>query len=432
MLGAIAAAVVVALVAVGVVTERYWTREEPALSMPTGPKIAVIPFDDLGGGEDEYFSDGLTENITTELSRFSNLLVIASHSARQFKGRPVDCGEIGDELGADYVLSGAVRRSADHLRVTTRLLDAKDCTHLWSEEYDRTLTAANVFAVQDEIAALVVGSVGSAEAPLWNSKVQRELRDRRTDSLEAYECVLLSYWVFFNFSSEVHKRARDCLERAVEIDPGYALAWSRLSGMYIQEHKYGWNAGPQPLERALAAAQKAIELDPQNQDAFHKLAMIRYMTEADFASFYSAADQAIAINPNDAGIVADLGTWMAYSGRWEQGKALVQRAMVLNPRHPRWYHFAFFLDHYRKGEYREALTIVLKMNLPENYMVQAALASTYAQLGEMERAKAALDHVLEIRPTYAEDPRAPFVVRRMPDDLIESLMDGLRKAGLPE
>jgi tetratricopeptide (TPR) repeat protein len=125
-----------------------------------------------------------------------------------------------------------------------------------------------------------------------------------------------------------------------------------------------------------------------------------------------------------------MGTWMAYSGRWEQGKALVERAMVLNPRHQRWYHFSFFLDHYRKGEYREALTIVLKMNLPENYMVQAALASTYAQLGEIERAKAALDHVLEVRPSYAEDPRAPFRVRRMPHDLIESIMDGLRAAGL--
>ena len=430
MLGAIAAAAVVALVAAGVITERYWSAGEAVPSLPTGPKIAVIPFDDLGGGGDEYFTDGLTENITTELSRFSNLFVIATHSARQFKGRPVDCGEIRDELGADYVLSGAVQRSADHLRVTTRLLDTGDCTYLWSEEYDRTLTAVNVFAMQDEIAALVVGSIGSSEAPLWNSKVQRELRQRRTDSLEAYECVLLSYWLYETFSAEVHKRARDCLERAVEIDPGYALAWARLAAMYIEEKKYGWNAGPEPLKRALAAARKAIELDPQNQDAFHKLAMIRYMTEADFASFYSAADQAIAINPNAASIIADLGTWMAYSGRWERGKALIRRAMVLNPRHQRWYHFSFFLDHYRKGEYREALTLVLKMDLPENYMVQAALASTYAQLGEMERAKAALDHVLEIRPNYAEDPRTPFRVRRMPDDLVESIMDGLSKAGL--
>lgn len=200
--------------------------------------------------------------------------------------------------------------------------------------------------------------------------------------------------------------------------------------MYIEENKYGYNARPRPLERALAAAQKAIELDPQNQDGFYALAIIRYIREKKFDAFHATAEQALALNPNNAWVIGDLGTWTAYSGEWERGKALVRKSMILNPLHQRWLYFPFFLDHYRKREYREARTLALKINLPDNHMAQAGLAAVYGQLGETENARATLDHILAVHPKFADDPRAAFVTRRMPRDLVEAIMDGLRKAGL--
>ena len=430
--GWLLAAGLIALAAVGGATGWYWTHaaRDPVLALPKGASIAVLPLANMSGDpNDAYFSDGLTEDIIAALTRFSDLFVIARHSTAQFKGE-ADPLEAGRKLGARYVLRGSVRRSEGQLRITVQLLDTKDGKHLWSETYDRSLTAADVFAVQDEITGRVVGIIGSSDAPLWRSRRQDELREKRPDSLEAYECVLLTYVFYDTFAAKEHARARDCLERAVQIAPDYSVAWSRLAFMYVEEWKYGYNARPQPLERALPAAQKAIELDPKNQDAYYALAIIRYMREKDFDAFHVTAEQALALNPNNAWVVSDLGTWTFYSGEWERGKALVRKSMALNPLHQRWLHFPDFLDHYRKGEYREARAVALKINLPENHMAQAGLAAVYGQLGETEKAKATIDHILTYHPRFADDPRAAFVRRRMPRDLVESLMDGLRKAGM--
>jgi adenylate cyclase len=431
-LGAVAGGLIV-LAIIGGAVAWYRTRgpADPVLALPKGPSIAVLPLTNTSREpSDAYFSDGLTEDIITALTRFSDLFVIARYSTSQFRGDSIDPLDAGRKLGAHYVLKGSVRRAEGHLRVSVQLLDVKDGKHLWSETYDRNLTAADVFAVQDEITRQVVGLIGSSDAPLWRSQRQNELRGKRPETLEAYECVLLTYVFYETFAAKDHARARDCLERIVEIDPNYSMARSRLAFMYVEEQKYGYNVRPQPLERALVEAQKAIELDPQNQDAYYALAIIRYIREKDFEAFRATAEQALALNPNNAWIVGDLGTWMAYSGDWERGKALVRKSMILNPIHQRWLHFPFFLDHYRKGEYREARTVALKINLPQNHMAQAALAAVYGQLGETENARATIDHILAMHPKFADDPRAAFVTRRMPRDLVEAIMDGLRKGGL--
>jgi len=213
------------------------------------------------------------------------------------------------------------------------------------------------------------------------------------------------------------------------IDPNYSVAWSNLAWAYIEEYKYSYNLRSDPLDRALAAAQRSIDLDNRNQQGYYALAIINYLLNEEFGSFYELAEQAIAVNPNDADVIGDLGLWMAYSGNWERGIPLVRKAMILNPLHPRWIFFVFLLDHYRKDEFREALTEGLKINLPENQGVQVGLAAVYGQLGEAAKAKEVLDHILEMQPAFADDPRAWFAKRRVPDELIESLMDGLRKAG---
>jgi Tfp pilus assembly protein PilF len=281
-----------------------------------------------------------------------------------------------------------------------------------------------------EIAKKVVAEIGSADAPLFNARVQSAIRGKAPDSLEAYECVLLSYWFYETFAPDRHRKARACLERAVEIDPDYSLGWSRLAFSYIEAKKYAIDTPQNWAKLSRAAADRAIELDPDNPDAYYALAILNQMTGGDPVVFRNFAEKAIELNPNDAFVLADLGTWMAYSGAWEKGKEWVTRSKLLNPKHQSWLDNIWHLHHYLKGEYQDARDVALKMNLPNNYMVQASLTAAYAMNGEQDKAEQALAHLLEIRPDYPEDPRAPFRTRGMPSELIEGLMDGLRQAGL--
>ena len=403
------------------------TQEAP----PSGPRIAVIPFEDLGAApEDAYFSDGLTKDINAYLSKFSNLFVIAPSSTGKFRDDP-ECDKLRDELQADFILGGTVRRSGNRLRVTTTFTDAKTCRQLPAPgPFDRDLSADDVLDVQLEIAKKVVAEIGSADAPLFNASIQGAVRRKAPDSLQAYECVLLSYWFYETFAPDRHRKARACLERAVKIDPDYSLAWSRLAFSYIETKKYSIDTPPDWAELSRAAADRAIELDPDNPDAYYALAILSQMVGDDRAVFRNFAERAIELNPNDAFILADLGTWMAYSGAWEKGKEWVSRSKLLNPKHQSWLDYIWHLHHYLKGEYREARDVALKINLPDNYMVQASLTAAYAKNGDEQKAKDALAHLLEIRPDYPSDPRAPFRTRGMPPELIEGLMGGLREAGL--
>ncbi|MEO3431041.1 tetratricopeptide repeat protein [Pelagibius sp. CAU 1746] len=427
--GQLFAATLLAAVAAAVVV--LYLREPAEDAVPSGPRIAVLPFTNIGGNtEDAYFSVGLTNDINTLLSKFSNLFVIAPHSVRSF-GEGAGCARVREELGADYILAGTVRRSQNKLRVTTSFTDAKTCRRLDSPgPFDRDLSADNILDLQLEIAKKVVAEVGSADAPLFNAQVQNAIRRKAPDSLEAYDCVLLSYWFYETFEAQRHRRARACLERAVEIDPGYSLGWSRLAFSYIESKKYAIDTPSDWAERSRAAAERAIDLDPDNPDAYYALAILSQVTGQDRTVFRNFAEKAIALNPNDAFVLADLGLWMGYSGAWKQGEEWVTRAKLINPKHQSWVDYIWHLHAYLEGDYETARDVAVKMNLPGNYMVQASLTAAYAMNGEQAKAEQALAHLLKIRPDYPADPRAPFRSRGMPEELIEGLMEGLRKAGL--
>jgi len=400
-------------------------------SLPTGPRIAVIPFEELGSNAEEaYFSDGLTKDVNAYLSKFTSLFVFAPGSVAPFRGK-VDCEEIRRELGADYILEGTVRRAQEKLRITTTFTDAKTCRQLVAPgPYDRDLDVANVLDIQLEIAKKVAASVGSSDAPLFNSNVQNTILHKAPDSLKAYECVLLSSWFYENFKPDRHRRARACLENAVKFDPDYSFGWSRLAFSYIESKKYAIDTPSDWAQKSREAANQAISLDPDNPDAYYALAILTQMTSQELSEFRSFADKAIELNPNDAFVLADLGTWMGYAGQWEKGKEWVARSMLLNPKHQSWLHQVWHLDYFLKGEYGKSIEAGLKMNLPNNYMVQSSMTAAYAMKGEQQKAEATLAHLLELRPDYGDDPRAPFRARGMPTELIEGIMTGLRKAGL--
>jgi class 3 adenylate cyclase/TolB-like protein len=431
-LRALAAGLVVLTVALAAIGW-YWTRIPPPVP-PPGPRIAVLSFSNASGNPDDAaLSGSLAEDISAALSRFTDVFVISGDATRRFEGEHVDPQEVGRTLGVSYVLAGSVRRSQNYLRVAARLLRVEDGALVSSENHEVSFTDANVPGVQDDVAGQLAGRIASPKTPVWKLEAQKtseQLRKEPVDALMAYECVLLSYAIYDDFSKEKHGQARDCLERAVELVPTYAVAWARLGAMYFEEHKYGHNLRPDPLGRARAAAQTSIELDPQIAEGYYVLALVHYYTETDFDTFRATAEKAISINPNNAWIIADLGVWTYFSGEWERGEALIERAKKIYSVYPRWIDWPAVLEHYRKREYVEAKASAIEINLPKNVMVQATLAAAYGQLGELDNAKSIIDQIRKNKPDFEGNPRAEFRARRMPDELVESIMDGLRKAGL--
>jgi TolB-like protein len=407
-------------------------EEDPLLALPTGPVVAVLPFENLSRDPDqEYFSDGLTDDIITALSRFKDLFVIARNSTFRYKGQPVDVRQLNKELGARYVLEGSVQRAGDALRVTAQLLDAKDGTHLWAETYDRELSAASVFAVQDEIAEQVVGTIAGGAGVIHRERLA-EIRGKPPDHLAAYECVLqVVAFARDKLVPTEHAKVRGDLERAVELDPGYAEAWAYLSQIYLLEHALDFNPLPNPLGRASDAARRAIDLDSTSQSAHWALAMVHfYRSELD--AFRAEAERAIALNPNRTALLAHLGQALFQAGD-ERGISFVRKAMKLDPYHPTWFHLPISAHHFLRGEYEEALAAVRRIDIPGNYVTQIFLAAIQAQLGRESEARSAIQELLRLRPGYTIERHAKQQREmNVPERRIQRWATALRKAGLPE
>ena len=407
-------------------------REDPILALPKGPSIAVLPFTNLSGNPaQEYFSDGITEQIISELARFRGLYVIARNSTFQYKGRAVDVREVGRKLGARYVLEGSVRRSGETLRVTAQLLDARSGAHLWAETYDRALTGANIFALQDDLTSKVVSNIAGAHGRISQARLEDTNR-KAPNSLDSYDCVLRAVAYYRLFSPERHGPIRDCLERAVARDPGYAEAWTWLAILYENEYEFGYNPRPElynALDRALEAGQRAVELDPNNAIVHSNMAFVRFMRH-EIGAFYASAERAIALNPNDPEVLCNMGQNMVYVGNLERGIALTKKAMALGPNYPPSCHFQLSWAHYQKGEYEQALAESLKIDMPDLFWTHIFLAMNYGQLGRKQEAKAAVAKLLGLYPDIANNYRREIRKYNIPDDDAERQADGLRKAGL--
>jgi TolB-like protein/Tfp pilus assembly protein PilF len=396
------------------------------------PAIAVLPFDNLTRDpEQEYFSDGLTDDIITALSRFKDLFVIARNSTFRYKDQAVDVRQIHRELGARYALEGSVQRAESRLRVNVQLLDAKDGSHLWAESYDRELSAPNIFAVQDEITGQVVGTIAGLSGVISRARFA-EAKAKPTDRLDAYECVLHhgSYYRD-NYIASEHAKVRAGLERAVESDPDYAEACARLAFVYADEYRFNYNLRPDPLSRALKAARQAVASDPANQIGHTALAYVHFFRR-DLDGFIAEAERAVDLNPNDAGTLAGLGELLHYAGE-KRGMALVERALKLDPFHPTWFHFAIADSHFEKGEYEEALGAARKLDMPGFYWTQILLTAIYAELGRQSEARSAMEELLGLYPDF----NVKVLIEEMQknnrtDDTISHWVAALRKAGLPE
>jgi adenylate cyclase len=430
---------VVAILALGVVAVAIWnfylrpaapptvvpSEKIPAIELPDKPSIAVLPFTNMSGDpEQEYFSDGITEDLITDLSKISGLFVIARSSVFIYKGKAVKIAEVGRELGVRYVLEGSVRKANDRVRITAQLVDATTEGHLWAERYDRDLK--DIFALQDEVAQKIVAAL----AVKLTEDEQKRLVRKHTDNMEAYDTFLQGLEYKNHYTKEANLQARQMFERAIDLDPEFALAYALLGLTHYQEWSLGWSQDPQSLEQAFELAQRAIALDDSLPLSHYVLGEV-YLWRKQHEQAIAELEKAIALSPSDADGIAGLGDILNWAGMPEEAIGLVTKAMRLNPMYPTWYLWNLGHAYFLTGRYEEAIE-TLKRVLDRNpYFLppHAYLAASYSELGRHEEARAEAAEVMKLSPQTSMEAwrqRLPY----RDQAVLERLFDSLRKAGL--
>jgi adenylate cyclase len=400
--------------------------------LPDRPSVAVLPFANLSGDpQQDYFSDGITEDVTTELSRFSELVVIARNSAFLYKGKAVDVRQVGQELGARYILEGSVRRSGDRIRIVAQLIDALTGTHRWGERYDRELRDA--FAIQDEVVRAIVATLA---AHVIRAETARALL-KPPAVWEAYECYLRGAEAFFLHVTRRTEAslsdARRLLEQSLAIDPNYAraaamLSWTHLQG-YLQPLD-GDYLSPTALDHALELAQTAVNLDPRLPQARAQLGNVliyRRQHEDAILEF----ERALALNPNFIDYRYALA--LSYSGEPARAIEALEAIIRIDPFPPSQMFSGVGFASYMLKRYGDAAHWSRECisRQPSQQWPRVNLACAYAQSGQLEEARAAAAEVLRINPHFTIETSKRVLVFKDPKDL-EHHIDGQRKAGLPE
>ena len=393
--------------------------------------IAVLPFRTGSGDANlDSLADGLTEDVTAGLARFPYLQVIAHNSAMAYKDRPADIRTVGHSLGARYVMEGSIRKRGPAIRVNVQLIDAQSGTQLWSESYDCEITSEDAFQIQDDITDQIVTSVADGYGVLVRS-MAAPTRDRNPNDLTASELVLRYYAFMQQVNPKEHAALRDALEIALQREPNHANAWACLSSIYQLEYFDRFNPRENSLERARDAAWRAVKIDPACQAGWKELAAVQFFSR-DFIAFRETAERAMSLNSRDGSTWAYMAIMLAFSGEWERGVALAQRALDLNRHHPGWYYLIFFHDHYRKGDYKSALQTAKKINMPEFHWAQLMTVAACGMLGRHEEARAAIESLRKHNPAFLD-------LNNVRDDIsiwdpdpaeVDKFLLGMQKAGL--
>ena len=408
-------------------TASVMPRSTPAQSDKIS--IAVLAFNNMSGDpEQEYFSDGISEDIITDLSKLSELQVIARNSSFTYKGKPVDIKQVGRELGVHYVLEGSVRKAGNRVRVNGQLIDALSGAHIWAERYDRELT--DIFAVQDELTQEIIAAL---KIKLSASEKMR-IAAGGTKNVDAHDFFLKGRELVTGNKRdrEMFVDANAFLRRAIELDPNYAGPYAALGWAYVMDYQNRWSDHPETsLEEAQRLVDEAIARD-DNDPFVHYVASLVGLWKKDYVRWAHEADRALSLNPNYGHAQLTRGLVHVYSGEPVKGIPFIERAMRLDPAQQQYRHFlgtAYLLA----GDYETAAAI-LKERIaitPTTDLSRALLASALGHLGRAEEAREIWRELMEINPRYSfkdHFDRLPF---RDPAGT-DKLSEGLRKAGLAE
>jgi TolB-like protein/class 3 adenylate cyclase len=406
--------------------------EKMAFPLPDKPSIAVMAFANMSGDPDqEYFSDGLTEEIITTLSKASELFVVARQSTFSYKGKRVKVKQVAEELGVRYVLEGSVRKGEDQVRITAQLIDALTGHHIWAERYDRELK--NIFAIQDEITKKVVTAL---EVKLTKGE-QARVFARGTDNVEAWALGAKAWNLSVRYSKENMAKAQELLGRAQKLDPDYAFLWTALAHTHFVSGRFGWTKSrAESYKRALECAKKAITLNEEDPFA-HAYTGTIYLLQRQHEKAIAAGQKAISIDPNYADGYVLLSQTMLYSGRFEEALALIEKGMRLCPIPRVFYPYVLGNAYIMLGRHEEA--IATNKHLLERcrkgecppWFGKAGLIMSYVELGREEEARAEVKEILKLKPDYSlEFPRKTYPFKDPAH--IERWISALRKAGVPD
>ncbi len=403
---------------------------ETRLAIPHKPSIAVLPFSNMSGDSgQEFFSDGITEDIITALSKIRWFFVIARNTTFTYKGQSVDVKQVAKELGVRYVLEGSVRKAGNRIRLTAQLIDASTGNHVWAERYDRDLS--DIFALQDEMTQTIVGAI----EPELGSVERERARRKPPDSLDAWSCYQRGLWHLFRFTKADNDEAELLFQRAAEIDPGFSGAFMGLATVGYWNVLFGHSESPEEtLAGAFIAARTAVSLD--DKDAMAHWALGRVYTQmGESEAAVAELETALAINPSFASAYYSLGWALLLAGRMEEAIPHVDQALRLSPHDPSLWTFltgraiALLLLH-RYAEAADDARHALRQP-SANFLTPATLASALGHLGEIDDARAALAQVYRLRPDFS-GPLVAHLFRFRREAGRACFLDGLRKAGLPD
>ena len=436
---AMAAIIVLLVVAGGLVGWNIYLQRlkkvEPAsvenmvFPLPNKPSIAVLPFDNLSEDpKQEYFSDGLSDQIISGLSRMPHLFVIARNSTFTYKGKPVKIQKVAEDLGVKYVLEGSVQKTSDRIRITAQLIDATTGHHIWSERYDRE--PEDIFAVQDDISLQIMNAM---RVEILDGEQARIWQKHETSNLEAYEKVLQGRQYTTKGTKEDSDRALQLYEEAIELDPEYARAYAGLGFTHFYRARFGWaQSRSESIKLAFKNAQKAIELN-ETLDIAHMSLAIIYSIQRQFEKAIAEAERAVALNPNGADAYSVLCGVVGVAGRWEESIVLGEKSMRLNPFPLIVYNWVLGRAYFMTGQYEKAIATfkkALKRN-PDFLTAHVYLAACYSSLDRQTESAAAVKEVLRINPKFSLESYAKRLPFKNKAD-IERYVAALRKAGLPE
>ena len=405
--------------------------EHPVLDAFNGPSIAVLPFVNLSGDRNqEYFSDGLTEDLITQLSRASrDLRVLARNTAFQYKGKAVDVSKLGRELGVRYVLEGSVQRTEDDLRVAAQLIDTQTGAHVWADRFDRKI--ADIFLVQDEIISQIVGEIAGSYGAIERNEAKAAAR-KSPEQIQAYDLVLRARAAIqWDWTSETFGAARQALQQAIALDPTNSPARRELAWLGLIGWIFRVDATPVAPQDIIAEATKAVQLDPDDARA-RMVAAMGYFFAKQLDLFKREADQALALAPYDAELQATLGCMFSSMGDRQRGVALVTKANALNPDAAAgWYHSTIYTADYLNGDYHHALEVTRQNPQSDTFFAHIEYTPIYGQLGMKQEA---LDiwHKLQAEvPGASADTFANWWrLWNFSDGEIAKLMDGVYKSGV--
>jgi adenylate cyclase len=423
---------------VGIATAAIWTfyfhlapperkivsRSKSAIPLAERAAIAVLPFKNLSGDqEQEYFSDGITNDIITDLSKFREMLVIASNTVFTYKNKPINVKQVSEQLGVSYVLEGTVQKASNKVRINAQLIDANTEHHLWAERFDRDLK--DLFAVQEEIVQTIVAMLAVRVDVAERARAMR----KDTANLEAYDYALRGEEFLLRGTRSANIKAKEMFKNAIETDSRYALAYAGLGWSYYLGAINGWTEFPgRALEKALELGQKALSIG-EPAATTHALLGSGYLRLGKYDLAITELQQAIELNPNHALSHLTLGMVMLYAGRTDEAIQLLQTGIRFDPYSRLDHYWHLGLAYYLKGKYEDAIKTLEQNlshgpNLEWNYI---ALTAAYAQAGRSNDAKRAAEMVKKLHPFFELD--SSFNLFRNPADR-NKFHEGLRKAGL--